>query len=467
MPCRPPLPTLPIASALAVMAVLMVSAVSARAADQPERVVTASDRSGLALTLYQDDSALVHDRRAVTLDKGPATLVWEDVAREARPATAILSGNNLKVRAQSFDSGGGGGERMLARAVGHDVTLVWRDGGTEEHARVLAAGNPPLFDIAGKVVAGQPQRIIYDDAPASLRAGPVFTAEIAATAAGRRDVELAYLTGGLGWQADYVAELLPGGDRILLSAWTTLSNSSGIDFPEARVTVVSGRPNRVFDPRRAMVTAAAPPEHEAIGPYQMYRLPEAVSLRDGESAQAVLLPPTPVKVERELVLEPMPPHAWRTRYGEPLRQNPIALLRLDNVRTAGLGQPLPAGTLHLYQRGRDGGLVFLGEDRLAATPEHASAAFAIGQALDVTARRTQTDFQHVSAEVSEAAYETDLTNAGDKPVTVTVRESFGADWLVLEESEPHHRDDAFSASWPVRVPAKGEAVLKYRVRVKG
>ncbi len=464
MPCRPPLPL------VAVLAIAMAAAfsASARAADLPERVVAPADRSGLELTLYQDDNALVRDRRNVALDKGAATLVWEGVAPQARTATAILSGNNLTVRAQDFDTEGASGARLLAGAVGRDVTVVWRDGGAEERARVLAAGTPPLFEIDGKVVAGQPARIVYDAPPAALRPGPVFTAEIASTASGRRDVDLTYLTGGLGWQADYVAELLPGGDRILLSAWMTLTNSSGVDFPEARVAVVAGRPNRVPDSRHgALMAAAAAPERESIGPYQMYRLSEPVSLRNGESAQAVLLPATGVKVERELVLEPMPPHAWRTRYGEPLRQNPLALLRLDNVRADGLGRPLPAGTVHLYQRGRDGGLVFLGEDRLPAMPEHTTALVAIGQATDVTARRTQTDFQHVSAEVSEAAYQVDLANAGDKPVAVTVRESFGADWLVLEESAPHHHDDAYSASWQMRVPAKGQAVLKYRVRVKG
>ncbi len=461
MPCRLRLPLL----AALVVAALPLPIL---AADPPERVIGTGDRTGLDLTLYQDDNALVHDRRTATLDKGPLRLIWEGVSRQARSSSGILSGPNLTVRAQGFDLDSISGDRMLARAVGHDVTVVWGgDDDHEEQARVLAAGATPLFDVGGKVVAGRPARIVYDQDAAGLRAGPAFTADVVNGAPGRHDLDLAYMTGGLGWQADYIAEILPGSDRVVLSAWATLSDTTGLDFPQAHVAVVAGRPNR-SDLRRAVgLAGTGGPTPEPLGPYQMFTLPEPVSLRDGTDTQAVLMPPTSVKVERELVLEPLPPHAWRTRAGEPVRQTPLVLLRLDNSAAAGLGRLLPAGIVRLYQRTSDGTLTYLGEDRMPATPERASARFAIGRASVVTARRSQTDFQHVSADVSEAAYEVTLSNAGDRPVTVTVREAFGGDWLVLEESQPHHRDDALSASWPVRVPAKGEVTLKYRVRVRG
>ncbi|MDA8231955.1 MAG: DUF4139 domain-containing protein [Magnetospirillum sp.] len=461
---------------LALIALAALFCAPAFGAGPAEKVVSPGDRTGLSLTLYQDDNALVRDRRAVSLDRGTTTLVWEGVARGARTATGILSGSNLTVRTQGFDVEGATGERLLAGAVGKDVTVLWRDadgGERAEQARVLAARGTPLFDVGGKVVAGQPDRIVYDSLPAGLRTMPTFTGQVSSEAAGRRDVELSYMTGGLSWQADYVGELAPAGDRLVLSAWTTLTNDSGMDFPNARVAVVAGRPNRTLamEPRRGMPAAAAPgapppPDHDAVGPYHEFVLPEPVSLLNGERTQAVLIPPGAVKVQRELVFEPLPSYAWRGRFGE-AKQNPVAILKLDNALASGLGKPLPAGVLRIYQRGRDGALTFLGEDRLAATPVHGIARIAVGQAFDVAARRSQTDFQHVSADVSESAFEVRLTNAGDKAVPVTVRETFGSDWLVLEESQPHHRDDAFGASWTTTIPAKGETTLKYRVRVKG
>ncbi len=455
-------------------ACLCLPALAGEISDHP---VLVSERAGLALTLYQDDNALVRDRRMVSLDKGPALLVWDGVAREARVATGMLSAPNLAVHSQGFDIEGASSERLLADAVGKEVTLVWRESGgaeREERARVLSAHGTPLFEVAGRVVAGQPARIIYDALPPGLRPQPTFTAAITADSGGKREAELAYMTGGLSWQADYTAEYNPGDSHITLSAWTTLSNTSGADFPQAQIALVAGRPNRVAEirPRAmgAMMTAAAAPAAppaEALGPYHLFQLPEPVTLRDGERIQAILLAPTLVKIERELILDPLPPYAWRGKFGETPRQFATAILKLTNTKTAGLGQPLPAGTLRVYQRGPGGTLAFMGEDHLPATPEQASAHIAIGQAFDVTAQRRQTDFQHVSAEVAEAAFDLHVANAGDKPATVNLRETFGGDWLVLEESLPHRREDAFTAKWVVTVPAKGETVVSYRVRVKG
>ncbi len=433
----------------------------------PNRTTTSAARMGLALTLYQDATALVHDRRAVYLGKGLSHLVWEDVARQTRTATGILSGPGLSVRNQSFDIDEASGQRLLAHAVGKTVGVVWPGGdGAVLQARVISAGPDPVFSIDGKVVAGQPARIIYNSLPPELRTRPVYTATVNSTRAGRHTLDLSYMTGGLGWRADYIAEVAPHGDHITLSGWTTFTNNSGINYPNARVSVVAGRPNRPggTSPR---IAATANTGQPLFGLYHIFTLPYRVSLRNGQSTQAVLLPATRVKVRRELVLAPLPVYAWRSRFGETPREHPVSTLVIDNVSADGLGRPLPSGLVRLYRRTRAGTLAFIGEDRLPATPVGDTARLAVGQSFDVTARRIQTDFEHISADVSEAAYEVRLANAGPKPVEVTVRESFGGDWLVLEENVPHHRDSALSASWTVTVPAKGRTVLRYRVRVRG
>jgi hypothetical protein len=439
-----------------------------------DTVATPNDRSGLAVTVSQDNAALVRDRRAVTLDKGAQVLVVEAIARATLGHTAMLSGPGIIVREQAFAMGGLDGGQLLKAAIGHEVTLVWRDAAgaeREERAKVLAAEGGPVFQIAGKVVAGEPARIVYDALPPGLRAAPAYQAVVVAEAAGRREIELAYLTAGLSWSADYVAELSVAEDKLSLSAWAGLVNDSGADLPLARVQVMAGSPNRVADqpPSRAraekalMAAAMAEPTREALGPYHLYTLPQPVSLKDGERRQVALLPPAQLAVERRLVLDPVPTHAWRDRWADTPPQHPLAQLVFRNS----LGQPLPAGVARVFQRDKDGGAVFLGEDRLPAIPAGETARLTLGQAFDVTARRVQTDFTRISAEVTEAAWEVRLANAGAAAAKVSVREQFGGDWLVVDESAKHVKDNAFAASWTVTVPAKGELVLKYRARVKG
>lgn len=447
------------------------------AAGFADTVLSPTDRSGLTLTLTQDDTALVRDRRAATLDKGPQLLVVEGVARQARDTTAMLTGPGLAVQEQGFRLSGLDADTLLASSVGQEVTVVWRDGGgaeREDRAKIISAGPNPLFQVGGKVVAGIPARILYDALPAELRGVPAYRATIAAEQSGKRDIELSYLTGGLSWQADYVAELAPSGDKAALSAWATLSNGAGADFANARVQVMAGDVNSAADapPVRmarmekvlmAAAPMAEPPSRQAVGGYHLYTLAQPVSLKDGERKQVPLLAPQTLNAERQLVLEPLPGQAWRDRQPEQPPVHPQAVLRLKN----GSGEPLPAGTIRVFQRAKDGASTFLGEDNLAATPAGASARVALGRAFDVTARRSQTDFTRVSADITEAQWQVRLANGGDTPAKVIVRETFGGEWLVLDESAKHAKENAFTAAWSVTVPAKGETVLTYRARVKG
>ncbi|NFV78507.1 DUF4139 domain-containing protein [Magnetospirillum aberrantis] len=444
------------------------------AAGFADTVVTPADRGGLALTVTQNDTALVRDHRTATFERGSQVLVVEGVARAARDGSAMLSGGGLVVHEQGFLPGGVDAAGLLAASVGRDVTVVWRDAvgaEREERARVVAAGQPPLFQVAGKVVAGEPARILYDSLPPELRTAPAYRAAVTVEQGGKRGVELSYLTSGLSWQADYVAELTPAGDKLSLSAWATLVNVSGADFPAAKLQLLAGDVGTVANdaPPRAMrmekvlmAATMAPTRETAGGVYHLYTVAQPVSLGDGERKQVALVAPQNLTVSRQLILDPLPGQAWRDRAADPEPQHPQAVLRLKNGN-----EPLPSGTIRVFQRARDGGATFLGEDQLGDVPAGAEARVTLGRAFDVTARRVQTDFNRVSAEITEAQWQVRLANAGDTPAQVVVRESLGGDWLVLDESAPHKKENAFTATWTVEVPARGEQVLSYRVRVKG
>lgn len=441
-----------------------------------DTVLAPSDRLGVGLTITQDGSAMVRDRRTMGLDKGPQMLVVEGVTRQVRDGAAILSATGVTVREQGFELTPITADSLLNAALGQEVTVIWRDGAgveREERAKVVAAGPQPVFQVAGKLVAGTPVRILYDALPAHIRALPAYRAAITAESGGKREVELAYLSDGLSWRADYVAEIDSSGTKLALAAWASLANDSGADFPQARIQLVAGDLNRAADQpmirtlrsEKAMMAAAGPmgaPSREALGPYHLYTLAQPVSLMDGERKQVALMDSATLTAEQSMILDPLPPQAWRDRHADMPAQNPVMVLRIKNATDA----PLPAGTMRVFQQSKDGRAVFVGEDSFSPTPIGGRAMLTLGRAFDVTARRSQTDFTRVSAEVTEAAWEVRLANAGERPATVLVRETFGGDWLVLDESAKHDKENAFTAAWTVSVPAKGGAVLKYRARVK-
>lgn len=432
-----------------------------------ETVLGDDTRAALTLTLSQNNGALVHDRRHAVLEAGEQILVIEPVPRQGRLEAGGLKGPDLAVRSQQLDVDGIDAATLLSAHRGHEVTVIWRGANgseREERATVLATDGQPVFRIGGKVISGQPERVVFDTLPPGLRAVPAYRAEVSAEHPGKREVELSYVSGGLSWHPAYVVEVEDGG-KAMLSSWAELSNTSGGDFPNARIRLLAGETNRAPGPEprfKAMMANEAQPQREALDPYHLYTLPGPLSLRDGESTQVPLLPPLRLNVERRLELPPVPAAAWAGRFHGDLAVHPDAVLALHNTA----GQPLPAGPARLFLRSKDGGLAFAGEDTLPMVPAGAPFRLSLGKVFDVTAQRVQTDVQKVSSDITETAWEVRLDNAGDNPVKVLVNEAFAGEWLVLEESQRHDKSDASQAGWTVQVPARGETVLRYRIRIK-
>jgi len=67
--------------------------------------------------------------------------------------------------------------------------------------------------------------------------------------------------------------------------------------------------------------------------------------------------------------------------------------------------------------------------------------------------------------VATADYRVTLKNATDSATTIAVEEERAGEWSVLASSVPAEKVSSTLTRFRVRVPARGEAVLTYRIRV--
>ena len=106
--------------------------------------------------------------------------------------------------------------------------------------------------------------------------------------------------------------------------------------------------------------------------------------------------------------------------------------QFKNEEKAGLGMPMPAGTVRVYQADSKGGVQFVGEDRIDHTPKDETLNLKIGNAFDVVCERKQIDFEKIAANVYEVEYEITLRNHKATPITVEVNEPIGGTWRMLQ-----------------------------------
>ncbi|MBK1732040.1 DUF4139 domain-containing protein [Thiococcus pfennigii] len=486
MPVYPPIHTRPARrSGLAVGLLLSLLVAGPVAADIAERRIEETAQRALAVTIYNDDLALIKDQREVALEPGENRLAWRSVSVQIRPETALLEARGGEVAVtlleQNFDFDLLTAESLLKKYVGRQVQVVrTNDAGerTVEEARVLAANDGVVLRYADRIETGIVGHLAYPDVPDDLRDQPTLVLRLEAARGGSGLFELSYLTGGLGWQADYVAQLDDDGTSMDLNGWVTLTNRSGIAYRDAQVQLVAGEVNQVRAPRAdvrmerglAMVAAAPPPEEEALYEYHLYTLPRPTDILDRQTKQVALLSAPRVPVTRALVIEGRP-SAYRVAGGDGWAPAKVeARLHFTN-RDAPLGIPLPKGVVRVYARDSRGHAQFVGEDRIDHTPKHETVSLHLGESFDVTARRKQTSFRKLSGSSAydyayEAGFALELKNAKPEPVAVRVLESLPGDWRILEASAPHTREAAAVAAWTVEVPAEGATTLTWVAQVR-
>lgn len=472
-----------------VLCVLSALSINAFSGESDEIRSTLSDQQSVAVTIYNNNLALVKDQRKVKLNSGLNNLALRDVSAQIRPETALLRSlsnvGSFATLEQNFDFDLLTPQKLLEKYVGKKVNIVKTNPTTgietTEQATVLSANNGVVLKIGNRIETGLPGRIVYDDVPANLRDRPTLVTHLNNKIAAEQTVELSYLTGGLGWKADYVAELSPKEDSVDLSGWVTLTNTSGATYNSAKLQLVAGDVNRVQEnyPRAMamrkdlgrIAEAAAPMAEESLLEYHLYSLDRPTTIAENQTKQVALLSATGVPARKELVLRGAD-YYYQASYGDLGTKMKVGIfVEFDNKEAAKLGMPLPKGVMRVYKKDRQDRAQFVGEDNIDHTPRNEVVRLKLGESFDVTADKKQTDFKVLPRPAKgnsmfESAYEIVLKNAKKEPVTVTVQEPIPSDWKIMKESHHSQKATSNTALWKIEIPAEGKTTLTYRVQVK-
>ncbi|HXQ27066.1 MAG TPA: DUF4139 domain-containing protein [Candidatus Acidoferrales bacterium] len=449
---------------------------------------TQKDQTDLSVTVYNSNLALVRDVRQIRLQAGVAPLRFEDVAASINPATvhfrSLTDPTKLSVVEQNYEYDLLDPQKLLQKYVGRELTLVRpeTDGGTtkwvQTKAVLLSDNNGPVWKIGDEIVTGMgADSYRFPDLPNNLYSRPTLVWTLDNRGADAQRVEASYLTSNMNWNADYVLTVARDEKSADLDGWVTLVNNSGAAYTNARLQLVAGEVHRT-QPQypadrevmsKAMVAGVPAPQfqQEGFSEYHLYTLQRRTSIQDKESKQISLLTGTGVPVEKYLQVEGQPYYYRNPQgIGNAIPQPVKVFYRFKNDEKSGLGMPLPAGTVRVYQADSKGGAQFAGEDTITHTPKDETLRIYVGNAFDVVCERKQTDFKKLASNLYELEYEITLRNHKDGPVTVEVREPIGGDWDIVNSNFKWTKLDATTIGFTIPVVKDGTSTLDYRVRVK-
>jgi len=436
----------------------------------------------LAVTVYNGNLGLVKDTRRLTVEKGVNVLPFPGVAAHIDPTSVALKALDhagvVDVLEQNYEYDLLTPEALLNKYVGEEVTLVFVRDEKEEavRAKLLSTQGGTVYQIGDSIALNPPARVVLPALKGDLKAQPTLLWTLRSGRSGPESVEVSYLTGGLNWKADYVVTLDPQGTALDLGGWVTLENHSGAAYPNARLKLVAGDIHRAEVEGRSELAAKAalreaadatsPFVERSFFEYHLYDLERPTTLKNNQTKQIRLLSAEGVKTQKLFILAGAPWYYTQTYGGEKGLKVGV-YQEFENRKQNGLGIPLPAGVLRLYQADMDGSLQLIGEDRIDHTPKDERVRVKVGEAFDVVAERRQTDFRVlVSGHLYESEFEVVLRNHKQEAVEVRVVEPLPSDWTMMSNTHEYEKLDAFTVQFKVPVPRDGEAVLKYRIQVK-
>lgn len=451
--------------------------------------------------------ALITETRTVTLPAGRAVLRFEGVAGNIFPESAIIGGLPAGVREKNLDADLLSPRSLFDRALGRRVLIRRTDRATgkviEEQAVIRSASNGAAVLQTGDGYEalrcdGLAQAIVYAGVPAGLSAKPTLSVETDSDGPVTATVTLSYLAGGFDWQADYVVTMRPGGASADLFAWVTMASSDVTSFVDAGTQVVAGKPNRVDDapsfgpdsnqrltlkcwrsgppaipyqaggppppppppPPPAMLSspvmmraeamdvvvtgAARKAVQEELGDLKLYRISDPVTVASQSQKQVALLSKTAVPLAVVYVSDG--PAAAPS--------DPVLTLRGRNRTDTGLGLPLPAGRVAVFENAA-GRSILIGEGATEDKAVGEEVEFKLGTTPGVHARGDA-----IGESGTTRRYRLTVTNANARSIAYEAKLRV-YDRARLTGAGVTRKDGLYL--WKAQVPANGTVTLEYAV----
>ncbi len=422
----------------------------------------------LAVTVYNSNMGVVKETRRFDLERGYNEISMVDIAARIDPTSVRIDlegQGEITVVEQNFQYDLLSPGKLLEKYLDDRVNLV-TGGGKEFEGTLLGFDNSSMVievDRGGVVVVSRDDVTDISLPPSrkGLIVKPTLVYRVHASRGTRATAEVAYITEGINWHAEYVAVLGEHDEGMSISSWISIDNKSGATYEEAKLKLIAGEVHRaerkgpvVMDLGGEARYAAAPQpvEEKAFFEYHMYTVPQATTIRDREVKQIRFLPETGIGAQKVY------------NFDVQKSRNVRVVMEFENSEDNNLGVPLPAGKVRVYKADDDGSLEFIGEDSIDHTPRNEDVKVYVGDAFDIVAERTRTDFDRVSDRVTVETYEIKIRNHKDEAVEVVVSEHVYGDWSIRKSSHKYEKKRADLIEFRLPVDADGETVLTYTVR---
>jgi hypothetical protein len=453
-----------------------------------------------ALTIYNQDFAVVRDTVPLDLKSGVNNVRYADATARVEPDSVILRDpagkHSLQIWEQNYRNDPVTQELLLSLFDGKTIdfeNLRLKDNTQSRElipGKIIRSGyvpgggsEQPIIEVNGKLQFTLPGTPLFPDLGDDTVLKPTLNWLLQSDQPGKFDAEVSYITGGFTWEADYNLVSPEKGDTVDLIPWVTMNNQSGKTFRDAKIKLMAGDVNKIqpqpAQSRAVYALAGAMQEdnravtEKAFDEFHLYSLARPTTLLDRETKQVEFVRATDVKAPVVYVYDGAE-SGYRyygglnqdRGYGTQCNKKVRVMREFVNAETNHLGIALPKGKLRFYRRDADGQMEFVGEDMIDHTPRNETIRVTTGNAFDLVGERKQTNFRVDSGDKwLDESFEIKLRNRKQEPVEFRVVEHLYRwnNWEITAKSDDFKKTDSQTIEFRVPVKPDEERTVTYTV----
>jgi hypothetical protein len=457
--------------------------------------------AGPALTIYNQNFAVVRDSVTLDLDNGVNTVRYAGATAQVEPDSVILRDptgvHSLQILEQDYRNDPVSQPLLLSLMEGKTIdfeTLRMKDNTQVRDiisGKVVRSGyvphgvaEQPIIEVNGKLQFSLPGEPRFPDLGDDTVLKPTMNWLLQTDKPGKFDAEVGYVTGGFTWQADYNLVSPEKGDLVDLVGWITLNNNSGKTFDNAKIKLMAGDVNKIqrvaydrvggFNGGYALQDAKMAPvvTEKAFDEFHLYDIARATTLHDRETKQVEFVHAEKMFAPTIYVYDGA--SGYRFSGGVNTSQNygvtgntKINVMReFVNAESNHLVVALPKGRLRFYRRDTDNQLQFVGENGIDHTPRDETIRVTTGNSFDLVGERKATNFKVDSGEKwIDETFEIKLRNHKTEPVEIRVVEHLyrWSSWDITAKSNAFVKTDAQTIEFRAQVKPDEEKTITYTV----
>lgn len=225
-------------------------------------VISAGHAAEPALTIYNQNFAVVRDTVALDLKSGVSEIRFAGATAQLEPDSVILrdpAGKRaLQILEQNYRNDPVSQELLLSLNEGKTIPFVrerMKDNTLTRETvmgKIVRSGyvpggrmEQPIIEVDGQLQFSLPGQPLFPTLGDNTILKPTLNWLLRGDKPGKFDAEVSYVTAGFTWNADYNLVAPEKGDTVDLIGWITMNNQSGKTFENAKIKLMAGDVNKI------------------------------------------------------------------------------------------------------------------------------------------------------------------------------------------------------------------------------